>query len=164
MPADPTFRQGYSYPDRTEPYREFTIIYHESFNVAQAFPFYYGGVGNNVGGRATGTPGLPTVGSVSDAFGINYGFGGLGSPILANRLEVGVLDGCTDCKYEEFFLQLLDPRRPRDAGLHPIGDASRAASQQRPGRRDLYRGRRARTTRSTPTIPRTSTTATCPTT
>ena len=113
VPSNPTFRQNYPYPDRVEePYREFTIVYHESYQVAQAFPYYYQ---TNIGGGATGTPGLPTVGSVSDAYGINYGFGGLGSAILANRLEVGPLDECIDCKYEEFFLSSWtqgDPAMP----------------------------------------------------
>ncbi|RMH15853.1 MAG: hypothetical protein D6696_19650 [Acidobacteria bacterium] len=101
MPKNPVFRQAYSYPDRLQPYREFTIIYHESYQSQQAFPYYYQ---NQIGGNATNAAGLPTIGAVSDTFGINYGFGGLGSPILANRLRVGPVSNCVDCKYEEFFL------------------------------------------------------------
>ncbi|HEY0782286.1 MAG TPA: hypothetical protein VGE98_07530, partial [Thermoanaerobaculia bacterium] len=36
--------------------------------------------------------------------GINYGMGGIVSEILANRLGVGPMATCNDCKYEEFFL------------------------------------------------------------
>ncbi|MCB1036528.1 MAG: hypothetical protein KDD47_22065, partial [Acidobacteria bacterium] len=39
-----------------------------------------------------------------DAFAINYGTGGIGAEILANRLETGPVYECVDCLYEEFFL------------------------------------------------------------
>jgi len=35
---------------------------------------------------------------------INYGSGGIGSEIIANRLGVGPMHDCLDCAYEEFFL------------------------------------------------------------
>ena len=35
---------------------------------------------------------------------INYGSGGIGSEIIANRLGVGPMWDCLDCAYEEFFL------------------------------------------------------------
>ena len=35
---------------------------------------------------------------------INYGSGGIGSEIIANRLHTGPMHDCTDCAYEEFFL------------------------------------------------------------
>jgi hypothetical protein len=41
---------------------------------------------------------------VKDAFMINYGSGGIGSEILANRLGVGPMHDCVNCAYEEFFL------------------------------------------------------------
>ena len=77
-------------PDRLDPYREFTIIYHESFLVKQAFTHFYDDV--------------TSLGSAPDNFGINYGMGGIGSEILANRLGVGPMKDCLECKYEEFFL------------------------------------------------------------
>jgi hypothetical protein len=83
-----------AYPTRgTEPFREFTVIFHdESFGV-QAFPgFYNDPVLNH------------TLHGVRDSFPINYGSGGIGSEIIANRLGVGPMWDCTDCKYEEFFL------------------------------------------------------------
>ena len=39
-----------------------------------------------------------------DNFAINYGTGGIGAEILANRFGVGPMWHCTECKYEEFFL------------------------------------------------------------
>ena len=35
---------------------------------------------------------------------INYGSGGIGSEIIANRLHTGPMHDCTGCAYEEFFL------------------------------------------------------------
>ncbi|HEX4964103.1 MAG TPA: hypothetical protein VF173_24975, partial [Thermoanaerobaculia bacterium] len=78
-------------PDRLEPYREFTVIYHESFTVEQAFPKLY-------------TGDLTSLTSGADNFGINYGMGGIVSEILANRIGVGPMQDCMECKYEEFFL------------------------------------------------------------
>ncbi|MCZ6539303.1 MAG: hypothetical protein O6922_05710, partial [Chloroflexi bacterium] len=39
-----------------------------------------------------------------DFFAINYGMGGIGALIWANRIEVGPMQKCVTCKYEEFFL------------------------------------------------------------
>jgi hypothetical protein len=80
------------YPDRNKPFREFTIIFHDEIAAVQAFPQF-------------NLPELNhTLASVRDAFAINYGTGGIGSEILANRLGVGPMHDCTDCLYEEFFL------------------------------------------------------------
>lgn len=86
----PSLRPVYSYPDRLQPYREFTILYHESYQVNQAFQNLYDL--------------YPALKAAQDNFGFNYGMGGLSSPILANRLRVGPQGDCVDCKYEEFFL------------------------------------------------------------
>jgi hypothetical protein len=83
-----------AYPTRgDEPFREFTVIFHdESFGV-QAFPGFYN------------DPVLEhTLHGVRDSFPINYGSGGIGSEIIANRLGVGPMWDCSECKYEEFFL------------------------------------------------------------
>src|SRR5262249_34166669 len=80
-------------PDRLQPFREFTIIYHEMLDATQAFSGVY-----------NASQMKNALGSVSDTFPINYGMGGSGSEILANRLKVGPAANCTDCKYEEFFL------------------------------------------------------------
>ena len=40
----------------------------------------------------------------SGGFRINYGTGGIGAEIYANRIGVGPMGDCVDCKFEEFFL------------------------------------------------------------
>jgi hypothetical protein len=81
-------------PDRKQPYREITVIYHEVFNpVSQAFPVQAGSSSLN-----------QTVVSGQDGFAINYGTGGIASEIYANRIKVGPMANCVTCKYEEFFL------------------------------------------------------------
>jgi manganese oxidase len=86
------FPANYAEPDRSQPFREFTIIYHEVFSAVQAFPDFYD---PTLGG---------TLGAGQDSFAINYGTGGIGAEILANRYGVGPEGGCADCKFEEFFL------------------------------------------------------------
>jgi hypothetical protein len=79
--------------DRTKPYREFTVIFHDEAKTVQAFPAFFN------------DPVLEhTLHGVRDSFPINYGSGGIGSEIIANRLGVGPMWDCTECKYEEFFL------------------------------------------------------------
>lgn len=79
-------------PDRNQPFREFTIIYHDEVGAVQAFPQF------------EQQPLEHTLHSVRDAFAINYGTGGIGAEIIANRIGVGPVANCTECKYEEFFL------------------------------------------------------------
>jgi hypothetical protein len=76
-------------------FREFTVVFHDEAKVVQAFPeldqeLFHG---------------------VRDAFPINYGSGGLGAIVLANRKKVGPAKDCNECKFEEFFLE-----------SHPNGD------------------------------------------
>lgn len=79
-------------PNRNEPFREFTVIFHDEITAVQAFPEFQ-------------DPVLKfTLHSVRDGFAINYGTGGVGAEILANRKAVGPMSDCTECKYEEFFL------------------------------------------------------------
>ena len=88
-----TYRSNPAEPDRNQPFREFTIVYHDEIKAVQAFPQFFE------------DPILAhTLHSVRDAFAINYGTGGIGSEILANRLGVGPMADCVDCLYEEFFL------------------------------------------------------------
>jgi hypothetical protein len=87
----PSLRPIYAYPDRLQPFREFTVIYHESFQVTQAFA-------NEINNSLT------SLQAAEDNFGINYGMAGLANEVLANRLGGGPLKRCVDCKYEEFFL------------------------------------------------------------
>jgi hypothetical protein len=143
----PALRPVYAYPDRLQPYREFTILYHESYQVNQAFQNLY-----NL---------YPAIVAAQDNFGFNYGMGGLSSPILANRLRVGPQADCVDCKYEEFFLTswaLGDPAMVVDVPFRPAS-TPRPTRSTRPARKTTRR--RWPTSRTTP---RTSTRATCPTT
>jgi manganese oxidase len=99
---NPLFCQNPAAPDRKQPYREVTVIYHEVDGaVQQAFPKLYDGTQNGTDGKPipaiTMKPGF-------DGFSINYGTGGIGSEIYANRIGVGPMKNCVDCKYEEFFL------------------------------------------------------------
>jgi manganese oxidase len=76
-------------------FREFTVVFHDEAKVVQAFPeldqeLFHG---------------------VRDGFPINYGSGGLGAIVLANRKRVGPSKNCNECKFEEFFLE-----------SHPNGD------------------------------------------
>lgn len=85
-PSTPT------YPNREQPFREFTIIFHDEIGAVQAFPHFEDEILQ-----------FP-LHSTRDAFAINYGTGGIGAEILANRLGVGPVHDCDECKYEEFFL------------------------------------------------------------
>jgi hypothetical protein len=79
------------YPDARQPIREFVIHYHDDFVTTQAFPAFAG-------------PLAYTLAAGRDFFAINYGMGGIGAEILANRFGVGPMAGCTTCRFEEFFL------------------------------------------------------------
>lgn len=91
----PSFNPIDASPDRRQPYREFSIHYHQPGNVNLAFPNFINGstplnyVTNNTGG---------------DNFGINYGIAGIAAEVFANRLGVGAVKDCVECKFEEFFL------------------------------------------------------------
>jgi hypothetical protein len=87
-----TFKPNQTEPDRERPYREFTVIYHDEIKAVQSFPQFRDPVLSH------------TLYSVKDGFGINYGVAGAGAEILANRLGVGPMANCTECKFEEFFL------------------------------------------------------------
>ncbi len=93
--VDPLFCQNPASPDRKQPYREFTILYHGALApiASQAFP-----VLQNT------DPMAATTAAGQDAFAINYGTGGIGAEIYANRIGVGPMGPCADCKFEEFFL------------------------------------------------------------
>ncbi|HEU4597466.1 MAG TPA: hypothetical protein VFS10_20215 [Pyrinomonadaceae bacterium] len=102
-PSDPlkgrfpagTYRANLTEPDRDQPFREFTVIYHDEIKAVQAFDEF----------DEEKNPVLAhTLHSVRDAFAINYGTAGIGAEILANRFGVGPMAKCNDCLYEEFFL------------------------------------------------------------
>ena len=92
-PLESVGKNNPALPNRIEAFREFSSIYHDEQTNAQVFPKWYG---DPVLGY--------TLHGVGDAFMINYGSGGIGSEIIANRLHAGPMHDCTDCAYEEFFL------------------------------------------------------------
>ncbi len=92
--TSPTFRTNPASPDRRQPYREFTIIYHQASFATQAFAQWANANLQNA------------MSAGADAFAINYGSAAIGPEIVANRLGVGPMgnaDG-VDLKFEEFFL------------------------------------------------------------
>ncbi|HEY0172328.1 MAG TPA: hypothetical protein VGB98_14990, partial [Pyrinomonadaceae bacterium] len=82
-------------PNRDWPFREFTLIYHDEIGAVQAFPQFEQQGRGQLG---------DTLHAGRDAFAINYGTGGIGAEILANRFGVGPMAGCDECLFEEFFL------------------------------------------------------------
>jgi len=113
--VDPLFCKNPAAPDRKQPYREVTIMYHEVGQVAsQAFPVF------------TDPNMVSTLNAGFDGFAINYGTGGIGAEVYANRIGVGPMGECVDCKFEEFFLSAWsvgDPAmlvdKPANSGLQP---------------------------------------------
>ncbi len=93
-PGDPNLDPVNIEPNRLDPFREFTIGYHELMDAVQAYPIF----GQKTPDLAT------TLGASGDAFAINYGTGGIGAEILANRFGLGPMNSCADCRFEEFFL------------------------------------------------------------
>ncbi|NMG75650.1 manganese-oxidizing multicopper oxidase MnxG [Aromatoleum diolicum] len=115
-PLESMGKRNPPYPNRLEPFRDFASVWHDEVATAQAFPGFYND---------------PVFGYVlqatRDAFMINYGSGGIGSEIIANRLGVGPMHDCLSCAYEEFFLtayvvgdaaQLVDI--PANVGLEAL--------------------------------------------
>jgi len=104
----PWFNQVPASPNRTQPYREFTIIYHDMFDAQQAFYNFFSPPFDSKHPDKSQTTPWPDISNVlgggSDQFAINYGTGGIGAEILANRLGVGPMWNCVECKFEEFFL------------------------------------------------------------
>jgi len=125
-----TFFKDPQLPDREQPFREFTIIYHDEIGAVQAFPEFFNPT-DPTDPKIVPVEGLIDIGlgftlsGSKDGFGINYGVAGIGAEVLANRLKVGPEAKCAECKYEEFFLnswtigdpaQIVDiPANTRDA-------------------------------------------------
>ncbi|MDH5324427.1 MAG: hypothetical protein OEZ68_04060 [Gammaproteobacteria bacterium] len=98
-PLESVGKRNPTVPNRLEPFRDFASIFHDEPATKQAFPGFYepGAVGGSDVFRYV-------LAGVKDGFMINYGSGGIGSEILANRLGVGPMHDCLTCAYEEFFL------------------------------------------------------------
>jgi manganese oxidase len=93
-PLESKGKRNPTIPNRLEPFRDFASIFHDEPGTAQAFPGFY----------KTDPVFRYVLAGVKDGFMINYGSGGIGSEIIANRLGVGPMHDCLSCAYEEFFL------------------------------------------------------------
>jgi hypothetical protein len=80
-------------PRQDRPFREFGSIWNDEQTAVQAFPQLF-----------LDPVLLHTLKGTRDGFMINYASGGIGSEIIANRLGLGPMWNCVDCKAEEFFL------------------------------------------------------------
>jgi hypothetical protein len=119
-PLESVGRRNPTVPNRLEPFRDFSSQFHDETANGQAFPGFY----------VTDPVFSYVLAGVKDAFMINYGSGGIGSEIIANRLGVGPMHDCLDCSYEEFFLTSYtvgDPGMlvdiPANLGLEACGPA-----------------------------------------
>ena len=93
-PLESVGKRNPSLPNRLEAFRDFASAWHGEVATAQAFPGFF-----------NDDPVFSYVLSgVGDGFMINYGSGGIGSEIIANRLGVGPMHDCLSCAFEEFFL------------------------------------------------------------
>jgi hypothetical protein len=149
-PADPLFRPVPASPERNQPYREITAIYHQAFSTVQAFDCAYAPPVNPATGKrdyalcpeeyAKKLPDYlyDALGVGEDRYGINYASGGIGSEILANRLGVGPQADCTACKYEEFFLSSWPNGDPGQVVTVPPGLSRALDLPVHPPQRALY--------------------------
>ena len=99
---------------------------------------------------------------VGDVFMVNYGSGGVGSEVIANRLGVGPMHDCLDCVYEEFFLTssaVGDPAMLVDIPANFGLEACAPSGAELPGAAGPE-GHHAPTTRTTPPTCTTATSAT----
>ena len=118
-----TYRPNITEPDREQPFREFTVVYHDEIKAVQAFPQFE-------------DPMLAhTLHSVRDSFAINYGTGGIGAEILANRFGVGPMGNCTECLYEEFFLSSWAIGDPAQIVDIPANTVDPVTQELKPGRK-----------------------------
>jgi hypothetical protein len=149
-PNDPLFRPVPASPERNQPYREITTIYHQAFSMAQAFDCVYAPPIDPATGKRSYrlckedyarkvTDYLyDAVGVGEDRYAINYGSGGIGSEILANRFQVGPAGGCTACKYEEFFLSSWPNGDPAQVVTIPTAAAAALNLPVQPLQKVLY--------------------------
>jgi hypothetical protein len=107
--TSPTFRVNPASPDRRQPYREYTIIYHQAFFSTQAFAEF---ANSNL---------VNVIQPGADNFAINYGAAAIGPEVVASRLGVGPMGNkdAVDLKFEEFFLSAWAVGDPAMVVDHP---------------------------------------------
>lgn len=103
-PLERVGRHNPSLPNRLEPFREFTVVFHDEMSKQNAFDNWYKPIINQPGAVNKRNPLHHTLKAVGDVFMINYGSGGIGSEMIANRAHVGPMHDCLGCSAEEFFL------------------------------------------------------------
>ncbi|NUJ79183.1 hypothetical protein HUN39_03890 [Methylocystis sp. FS] len=81
---------------RFSAFREFTVVLHDEMKT------YYAEAYRMLGGADAQ---FKQLAGVRDGFGVNYGSGGMGPMLIANRKKMGPAADCVECLYEEFFLQ-----------------------------------------------------------
>lgn len=91
-PAGKPEDEGKLEGETARPFREFTVIFHDELKT------YYTNAFKELGE-------LGPLSGIRDGFGINYGASGVGSLVVANRKKIGPAADCTECLYEEFFLE-----------------------------------------------------------
>jgi hypothetical protein len=146
-PLESKSKQNPSVPNRLEAFRDFASIWHDETAAVQAFPAFFSRATDPDTGEDT-NPIAHALHGVRDSFMINYGSGGIGSEIIANRLGVGPMYDCLGCAYEEFFLTSFtvgDPAMivdvPANAGLENCGpdlDAGECAAMGRKANEAFY--------------------------
>jgi hypothetical protein len=125
-PLEAVGKRNPAIPNRLEPFRDFASQFQDETAATQAFPAYWAD---------------PVMAHVleptRDSFMINYGSGGMGAEVVANRLGVGPMHDCLSCAYEEFFLSshtvgdvamLVDV--PANAGLEGITPGQTPSADQ----------------------------------
>jgi hypothetical protein len=86
--------------DRRQPFREFTVIFHDESGAVQAFKEFDADENATAAEKALAS----SLHGVRDGFAINYGTAGAGAEVIANRKKLGPVKDCVDCQMEEFFL------------------------------------------------------------
>jgi hypothetical protein len=122
LPCSP-YAEPQPTPNGHEPFREFGIHYHDDFLTTLAFPQQ----------RSGALAGPLTAGR--DFFAINYGIGGIGTEVLANRIGVGPMRQCVTCMFEEFFLSswtVGDPAMIVDRPANTQVNADGAVDKSKP--------------------------------
>ncbi|HKS22873.1 MAG TPA: hypothetical protein VJZ76_08765 [Thermoanaerobaculia bacterium] len=119
LPCSP-YAEPQPTPNGHQPFREFGIHYHDDFLTTLAFPQQ----------RTGALAGPLTAGR--DFFAINYGIGGIGTEVLANRIGVGPMRTCVTCMFEEFFLSSWTVGDPAQIVDRPANTQVTASGQVDP--------------------------------
>ena len=127
----PEFGKNPSYPDQSQPFREFAIHYHDDFVSTQAFEPFRKHKDTTKDDRMN-----YTLQGSRDFFAINYGMAGIGPEIWSNRIGVGPMHQCATCRFEEFFLSswaVGDPAMVVDYPANSVKPGADVTADPKPG-------------------------------